>query len=269
MKDKYTVITGASRGLGKALAYENAKRNRNLILIALPNENINILSEELSYEFAIKTVCFEADLTNTDQIENVIKQITENYEVDMLINNAGTGGTKQFQNATQNYIDTIILLNIRALVMLTHSLLPVLKRQDKAFILNIASLASFGPMPYKTVYPASKAFVYSFTRGLYAELKNTNIFVSVAHPGGMATSPEIAERINKYNRIVKSTILSPEKTAQICMRQVLKNDSLIIPGFMNKVSWIIIKIVPVWLRLNIFKKTIVKELPTKNEFNYA
>ena len=149
---------------------------------------------------------------------------------------------------------------MRALVLLTRLLLPVLKRRKKSFILNIASMASFGPMPFKTVYPASKAFVYSFSRGLGAELKGTGVSVSVAHPGGMKTNPEVTRRIENHSRIIQATTLSVEKVAKICIRQTLKNDEIIIPGIMNKISWLVLKIIPVWLRLIIMRSSLQNEL---------
>jgi short-subunit dehydrogenase len=121
-------------------------------------------------------------------------------------------------------------------------------------------MASFGPMPFKTVYPASKAFVYSFSRGLGAELKGTGVIVSVAHPGGMRTNAEVTRRIESHNRLIRSTTLSTSKVAKICIRQLLKGDELIIPGFMNKISWLILKMVPVWMRLRIMRSTLQKEI---------
>jgi short-subunit dehydrogenase len=130
-------------------------------------------------------------------------------------------------------------------------------------------MASFGPMPYKTVYPASKAFVYSFSRGLSAELFGSNVCVSVAHPGGMATNAEVSERINNHNRLIRATISSPERVAKICISQLLKKDRLIIPGMMNKLSWIFFKICPIWLQLILFRSSLQKEINLKNELSYA
>ena len=177
-----------------------------------------------------------------------------------MINNAGIGGTKSFLEASPEYIDQIVLLNMRALVLLTRLLLPNLKRQQQAYILNIASMASFGPMPFKTVYPASKAFVYSFSRGLGAELEGTGIKVSVAHPGAMKTNAEVTNRINKHGIVIQSTTLSARRVAEICLCQLLRNNELIIPGFMNKVSWILLKIIPVSVRLRIMRSTLKKEI---------
>ncbi|MFC0876117.1 SDR family NAD(P)-dependent oxidoreductase [Saccharicrinis sp. FJH2] len=256
----YAVITGASKGLGLELAKSVAAQNRNLILVSLPGESIRERAEELMKSFKIDVRYYETDLTNLENINVLSSWIKANFNIDMLINNAGTGGSCDFTLSETEYLNTIMQLNMTATVMLTRKLIPLLQKQERAYILNIASMASFGPMPYKTVYPASKAFIYSFSRGLYAELRRTNIFVSVAHPGPMATTPEIAARIRKHNRLIRTTVLSPEKTAQICIRQLLKEDSLILPGFMNKVSWLIIKMSPVWLRLHIFRRSLLKEL---------
>lgn len=263
--NKYTLITGASTGLGKALAEECASLGTNLILTALPGEGIETLGKQFSKNYNVCVRTFEADFTEFGAIEQFSQDIT-GFEVNILINNAGVGGTKSFLDATPEYIDQIVLLNMRALVLLTRLLLPVLKQQEKAYILNIASMASFGPMPFKTVYPASKAFVYSFSRGLSAELKGTGIQVSVAHPGGMRTNPEVSRRIDSHNRLIRSTTLSAKAVARICISRLLKNDDLIIPGYMNKVSWLMLKIVPVWLRLKIMRASLQKELITSGQF---
>jgi len=258
--EKYTLITGASTGLGKQFAFECAKLGRNLILTALSDEGIKKLGEEISIEFGVKVQTFETNLTKDGAAKRLSLDISKKFEINMLINNAGVGGTLPFLEATPDYIDQIVLLNIRAMVLLTRLLLPILKRHKKAHILNISSMASFGPMPFKTVYPASKAFVYSFSRGLGAELKGSGVVVSVAHPGGMKTNAEVSLRIEKHSRIIQATTLSAQKVAQICIRRLLKNDKLIIPGFMNKVSWLLLKIIPVWLRLIIMRSSLQNEL---------
>jgi uncharacterized protein len=256
---KYTLITGASCGLGKDLATECAKRGRNLILTALPGEQVEELGKNLEIKFGITVKTYEADLTKTDEIKMLAQTISQLYEVDMLINNAGLGGAKPFLEASPEYIGEMVLLNTYALVLLTRLLLPNLKKQGEAYILNIASMASFSPMPYKTVYPATKAFVYSFSRGLDAELKGTGISVSVAHPGGMKTNSEVTQRIENHNWLVQTTTLSSQKVAEICITRLLKKRKLIIPGFFNKVSWLLLKIVPLWLRLSMMRTSLKRE----------
>jgi len=261
----YSLITGASCGLGKELATECAKRGRNLLLTALPGENIAEMGIKLSRQYGVSVKTYENDHTLEKSVFELVSEITGKYPVDMLINNAGVGGTKSILTTTPDYIDRIILLNMRAVALLTLLLLPELKRHKRAYILNIASMASFGPMPYKTVYPASKAFVYSFTRGLSAELMGSGITVSVAHPGAMKTNDEVTRRIEKHHRLVQVTSVPVQKVAEICIRQLLKGDELIIPGVMNKLSWVLLKIVPVWLRLIIMRSALSNEIQEGKE----
>jgi uncharacterized protein len=264
--NKYTLITGASCGLGKELAIECAKRGRNLLLTALPGEHIEKTGEELADRFNILIKTFEADLTKEKEIKKLAADISENYEVDMLINNAGLGGASPFLEASPEFIEIIILLNMYAPVMLTRLLLPNLKRQENAWILNISSLAAFSPMPFKTVYPASKAFIYSFSMGLNTELKGTGVSVSVAHPGGMKTNREVSLRIERHSRwVVQFTTLSPQKVAQICIRKLLKRRRLIIPGFFNKITWLLLRTVPRAILLAYLSIAVKKEFRLQGE----
>ncbi|SMC80338.1 SDR family NAD(P)-dependent oxidoreductase [Moheibacter sediminis] len=255
----YTVITGASQGLGKAFAEICGKHGRNLVLISLPNENLTILKQNLIQKYDIEVLTFELDLTDSSQLYDLCKEL-KNYQIDILVNNAGMGGTKAFLDATSEYIDNIVLLNMRSLVILTHQLLPQLKQQNQAFILNISSLAAFVPMPFKTIYPASKAFVYSFSRGLQTELKKTHVHVAVAHPGGMPTNPDVAKRIGSHKGLVRLSILSPEKTAEICMEKLMKKEAIIIPGKINQLSSVLQRIIPINFQLNLISAKIKKEL---------
>ncbi len=257
MKESYAVITGASQGLGRSFAYELAKRKSNLILISLPNQNLSVLCTNLQNQFGIKVYFYETDLTNKNNVLELAKWINKNFNITMLINNAGTGGTKKFDEATANYIDNIIQLNVMATSLLTHQLLPNLQKQEKGYILNVSSLAAFSPIGYKTVYPASKAFVHSFSRGLYQELKDTNVFVSVVNPGPMKTNNEIIQRIENQGFFAKVTSLNPDKVASFCINQLEKRDTVIM---VNQLSWLLLKVIPIWIKLPLLTNKIKKEL---------
>lgn len=250
----YALITGASQGLGFAMAKSLARRGHNLILVSLPGEKLEHKAFEIRDESQVDIQFYECDLTRKDEIEQLILWIKKNFDLQILINNAGVGCMEHFMSLSFDQTDKILLLNIRSVVMLTHGLLPVLQKQKQAYVLNIGSLASFLPMPYKSVYPASKAFVYSFSRGLYAELKASNVFVGVAHPGGMATNHEVSQRIQKANPVTKATILSVERTAEVCIKRLLKKHPLIIPGLMNKMVWLLTRTVPVGWMLSYLRK---------------
>ncbi len=257
--NKYTLITGASQGLGKAFAEFCAKKAHNLILISLPNESIDVLSKELKNKYSIQVITFELDLSKTENITYIVNAIS-NLDINVLINNVGIGGTKKFTEVSLEYIDNIILLNMRSLVVLTHQLLPKLLDQKAAYILNIASLAAFSPIPFKTIYPASKAFVSSFSRGLNTELKGTNVHVSVAYPGGMTTNKDVSQRIHSQSKLVKLSILPVSKIASICIKKLYNKKAIIIPGNINRLSSILQRIVPLQIQLSIMRKKIQKEL---------
>ncbi|MEA9414788.1 SDR family NAD(P)-dependent oxidoreductase [Flavobacterium sp. PL02] len=256
-EESFVVITGASQGLGKEFALEFAKRKMNLILVSLPNQGLLDLSNEITTKYNVKTSYFETDLAVSDNVIALSNWINENFNVHILINNAGTGGTKKFVDAKVDYINTIMQVNVVATSILTHQLLPNLMKQKQSYILNVSSMAAFSPIGYKTVYPASKTFIHSFSRGLYQELKDTNVFVSVVNPGAMKTNDEIKARIEKQGFLGKLTLLDPEKVAQYCIKQLFKKDSVIM---VNPISWAILKILPIGIRLPLMTRAIKREI---------
>jgi short-subunit dehydrogenase len=253
----FAVITGASQGLGKAFAEELAQRKINIVLVSLPNENIASLSNEIAIKYGVKTFCYETDLAISKNVIALSDWINLNFSVYILINNAGVGGTRKFIDADVNYINTIMQVNVVATSILTHQLLPNLMRQKQSYILNVSSMAAFSPIGYKTVYPASKSFIHSFSRGLSEELKKSNVFVSVVNPGAMKTNSEVKARIEKQGFWGKLTLLDPKKVSKYCIQQLFKKDTLIM---VNPISYTILKILPIWIRLPLMTNAIKREI---------
>jgi short-subunit dehydrogenase len=135
--------------------------------------------------------------------------------------------------------------------------LPNLRERKNSYILNVSSIAAFTPIGYKTVYPASKVFIHYFTRGLKAELKGSNINISIVHPGAMATNPEICSRIKKQGFLGKLTLLSPEKVAKFTISRLLKKDSVII---LNYLTWIASKILPEFISIPLMTRIVRREV---------
>lgn len=258
----YALVTGASRGLGREISEELAKRNFNLLLVSLDNENLDAVAYYLNRKYLIDVKFMEADLTKNDTVFQIANW-ANNYQVSVLINNAGIGGTRAFEEASPEYIDNIIQINIRATSMLTRLLLPNLKAQSASFILNVASMASFSPIAYKTVYPASKAFIWNFSRSLYQELKKTNVFVSVIHPGPMKTNPDVTARIEEQGVFGKMGLISTTRMAEIAIKQLFRRDNLVIPGILNKLNWFLMQLVPIWIRLCLVSNVVKREIKSK------
>lgn len=262
-KELYALVTGASKGLGRSFATELAKRGQNILLAALPGENLHELCTALEEKYHIKARGFECNLTLEEDVSRLIKWIKENYTINLLINNAGIGGTSEFLKTKFDLINNIILLNVRATVMLTHQLLPLLKRNKQAWILNVSSMASFSPIGYKTVYPASKVFILHFSRGLYEELKSSGIFVSVVHPGPMRTNEDTSIRIERQGFLGRIGLLSPEDMAKRSLDQLFKKDPLILIGWVNKINWLLMKTIPIGIRLPLITRIVKREIPVR------
>ena len=253
---RYALVTGASRGLGKDIALELARRGIPTILVGT-NERVRAVCDEIVTTCHVRSECYITDLTKRENVLKMAHAINCQFEVFMLVNNAGVGGTHGFEDASVEYLEKIIDLNVRCTALLTHQLLPNLKRQTKSYILNVGSMAAHTPTGFKTVYPASKSFVLSFSLGLREELKGTSVSVSVASPGAMATNPEVTERILKQGFFGKFTLKSTEAIARKCVRQTLRRKRMIV---INPLSYFLSSLIPNSFKTPILSKIVRREI---------
>ena len=241
----YCLVTGASRGLGRALAEECARSGMNLILVSLPDTDLTDVAHDLGQRYGIDVEYRELDLASPDGPDTLYRWIREQgLAVNMLINNAGIGAHGPFSDSVPARNRAMIDLNISALVHLTQLFLPELKRQRQAYILNVASLAAYYAMPCKPVYAPTKAFVLNFSLALRAELAGTAVTVSALCPGGIMTNEECRKLIAAQGFIGRISCHHPEEVARYALRQLLRNKAVIIPGLINKLARIIGTIVP-------------------------
>lgn len=258
---KHTIITGASSGLGKAFAFELASKNKNLILVSLPNENLYQIAHFIEQKYKVDTYIYETDLSQKVSIEAFTEWLLQkNLEVDALINNAGIGGSMAFDQADGDLIDLIIQINVRATAMLTKSIISLLLKNEKSYILNVSSIAAFSPLPYKMVYPATKAFIYSFSMGLNAEFRHKGLRVSVVHPGAMPTNQDILNRIEKQGWLGRIGTTKPDFVAKVAIQKAWSGQSVIVPGLVNRLNYWVFKFIP-WAIIEPFvSRTIKREL---------
>ncbi|MGF1585336.1 MAG: SDR family NAD(P)-dependent oxidoreductase [Bacteroidales bacterium] len=255
----FALVTGGSRGLGREFVIELARKNLNILIVALPDDGLPQLCHYIRINYSIECFYLEIDLTRSDSIDELVKWAS-GYRINILINNAGMGGSREFILAETEYLDSMIALNVRALTLITHKLLPELKSHKQSYILNVASMASFSPIGYKTIYPASKVFVLYFTRGLHQELKGTGVNVSVVHPGPMKTNSQVTKRIEKLGMFGKIGLLTPEYVAVRSIDLLFKGKSIIILGWLNHLTWLIMKTVPLSIRLPLISKIMKKAI---------
>ena len=185
-EEKWAVITGASQGIGRAMAAEAARRGLNLLLIALPDTGLPAVADELSCLYDVESEFWEIDLAGNTAIAEFVEYVrVSRRTVELLINNAGIGGTAPFAGQNPERLASMIDVNVGALTVLTRLLLPHLVGQGEAHILNVASLAGWYPTPGMSVYAATKASVISLSLALRDELENTGVSVSVLCPSGV------------------------------------------------------------------------------------
>lgn len=234
---KFALITGASGGIGLCIARELAKRKNNLLLVARSSVKLQRICIDLEREFAIKADYLSVDLSNPMATQTVLEWLrAKSYSVDILVNNAGYGLWGRVDTTPADQLNNMMQLNMNAVVNMCHALLPELKKQPKAYIMNIASTAAYQAVPTLATYAASKAFVVLFTRGLRRELKDSNISVTCVSPGATSTNfidragmEAMKERAEKFS-------MRPEAVASAAVIGMLKGKAEVLPGFANWIS---------------------------------
>ena len=240
---KRALITGASMGLGRALARECAERGMRLFLVALPDSGLPVLAEELKAEYGVETAWLEGDLTEAATLERLRNRIeVDGLDLDLLVNNAGIGTPGHFLDHSLEYHEATIELNALAMVRLVRLLLPDLRRRN-ASILNVASLGAFFPMPTMPIYAATKSFVLHFSLALREELGGA-VGVSVLCPNAIRTTPDVNRYIDNLGPIARWACFTPECIARAALDGVARNRAVIVPGTVNRVIASLSQFVP-------------------------
>ncbi|HMO63224.1 MAG TPA: SDR family oxidoreductase [Ferruginibacter sp.] len=242
----YAIVTGAAKGIGKAIAFELAKRNYNLILIDIDEKGLLDTANDFITHKNIDVQYLHIDLCSAGAAEHIFKLTRPYHEkINVVVNNAGFGLNGAFEQLPLDEQLDIIDLNIKAQVKLSHLFIPVLKQKEKSYLLNVGSTTAYQSVPYLNIYAASKAFVLSFTRSLRYELRNTNVSVSCLSPGSTDTNFVYrASMSEKTIRIAQKFYMTPEKVADIAVKQLFKGKAEIIPGFSNKINAYLPKFFP-------------------------
>lgn len=251
----FTLITGASHGIGKSLCHEFASRGYNLFLIALPNQLLIEVEKELNAAYNVEIVTFGIDLTKEDspqQIKNFAEK--SKIKVNVLINNAGMGSGGLFENSNMQLNKYIMMLNNHAMVGIIHAFIPDLKESAPSYIMNISSMEATLPLPYKAVYTATKNFIFSFSLAISQELKPDKVYVSVVCPGSVATNEDGMKRIKAMGWKAKLLLMEPDVVAKIMIKNMFKRKLVIIPGTIPSIMIWIMYFIPVRLKLKILEK---------------
>ena len=229
-RGKWALITGASSGIGKALAFEFASRGYGLFLTGRNEQSLQQIAAECALKFGINTEIHLADLSNLEAVNDLALSAAR-FEIEILVNNAGFGVQGEFAKTELDAELKMLNVQLAAMLKLTKALLPGMMARKSGRILNIASVYSFAPVPFQAVYSACKAFMLSFSAALREELKSSGVTVTVLCPGTTQTAFRARAGITEKD---KSAGVSAETVAQIAVRQTLRGKHLVIPGFSNR-----------------------------------
>ena len=244
---KTALVTGASSGIGEAFARQLAKKKTNLILVARSLDKLEQLAKELCNQYQIKTTVITQDLSQNSAGQAVFEQVqAQNLSIDLLINNAGFGDYGAFCDRPLSKQMSMIQLNIAAVVELTGLFLPLMHQQGSGSIINVASIASFQPIPYMSVYAATKAFILSFSESLWAENKDKGVKVLVSCPGptesnfyDQADFPDSATGPSGMN------LVSTDQVVTETLKALEQEQPTIVPGgFANQVIVNLPRLIP-------------------------
>jgi short-subunit dehydrogenase len=230
---EYILITGASSGIGLELAIQLAAKNFNLILVARSEDKLISLQKELKSKYKVEVEYLLYDLSEPHSAQDLYQQVKDQkYIVSGLINNAGFGEYGFFMEMSLKRDEEMIAVNISSLVGLTKLFGADMVLAGKGRIMNIASLLSFLPFPYYSVYSATKSFVLAFTETVSAELKGTGVVLTALCPGTVET-PFHTESMRKTNAMSANKPMPAEVVAKAGVELFLNGNSKKVVGFMN------------------------------------
>ena len=246
---QYALVTGASSGIGKAIAQQLALRGYHLLLISSNPDKLKATSQAMKTDFPdIDIQFFAQDLSKTEAIKAIYEwSLPFHSSLTIIINNAGYGLSGKFEEISIQEQLNVIDVNLKALVELTYAFIPVLKQHapHKTYMLNVASTTAYQSVPFFAIYTASKTAVLSFSRSLRYELRDTNISVSVLSPGSTNTNfvnrARMSERIKK---LAAKFSMTPKEVAYIALKGLFRGKAEIIPGFLNLLNAILPRFVP-------------------------
>ncbi len=184
LRDKFAVVTGASTGIGAAIAERLAASGVHLVLVARSGGKLDEAAARLSRRHGVTVRALPLDLATADAPTRLAKTLAdEGIEVELLVNNAGVSARGPVLDGDPARFRSLIDVNVSALTELTTLLMPAMVARGHGAVVNIASTGGYVPAPYLAVYAATKAYVVSFTRALWAETRSTGVRVVVVSPG--------------------------------------------------------------------------------------
>ena len=239
------LVTGASSGIGAALARHFAAQGARVALVARRRERLEALAAQIAQAGQPEPVVIEADLCADGACAQVVEQATTALgPIEVLVNNAGVGYAGAFANLEPKHIEQMLGLNIRALVRLTHLVLPAMLQRRQGWIMNVASVVGHVPFACMPVYAPSKSFVVAFTDALWAQTRGTGVSVTSLAPGTTRTEFFDHREWTGIREMIMKMSMSPERVARIGIRALSRGRRSAVCGWRNALFVLLMKVFP-------------------------
>ena len=242
----YALVAGGSKGIGFAIAEALAKRKYNLILIARHYDSLNAAKHKLEATYGVHVEVLVYDLASRSAAKDIADWCTQKkIALKVLCNVAGYGGANDYLSLPLDSLRYMVDVNIASPMALTLTLLPLLEKNAPSYILNVASMAGFAPIPVKNIYSATKSAVVFFSYSLRYQLKEKNISVSCLSPGPVFTKPSIIKDTKeKLGWIGIKMAVSPHRVGEVAVRKTLRGRMMIIPGTLPTIMSVFVRVLP-------------------------
>jgi uncharacterized protein len=232
------LVTGASAGIGEAIARELASRGHGVTLVARREERLRALAADLSHTHGVRTEAIAADLGNAAARERLATQIEGlGLQVEVLVNNAGFGTAETVTDLDRERLVAMLRLNCEALLDLQARYLPEMVARGQGAVINIASTAAFQPIPGTATYAATKAFVLSLSEAVHEELKGTGVTLTAVCPGPVRTEFTQVAGIEQAEEQLPGVFwTSSEAVAKAAVDAAENGKRAIVPGLFNRAT---------------------------------
>jgi uncharacterized protein len=239
------VVTGASRGIGLALARRFAQSGSAVAMVARDQHLLEGMAQRVARDFGVKAVPIALDVTALDAPAAIDAALeSAGLYTETLVNNAGIGLSGPFYTHTPEELDRLIAVNVAALTRLTHHVLPQLRARARGGILNVASLGGMVPGPHQAAYYASKAYVLSLTEAIRHQVRGEGVRIAALAPGPVRTTFHRAMRAEGALYRLVFPAMRPEAVAASAYRGYKIGRTIIVPGLLSTAGWIAVRFLP-------------------------
>lgn len=230
----WALVTGASSGIGAAIAVELARRGHDVVLIGRDETRLNQVAATLARDHQARCKIFAQDLVHPDACKDILGCLDdEGLRPRVLVNNAGFAVHGAFAETDVDRELALVDLQIKVVIALTKALLPEMIRRREGYVLNVGSVYCFFPVAWQSVYGASKAFLLSFSEALHAELHGTGVTVTLACPGVTRTAFRERAGIEEH---AWAPGMNPDDVAAAACNALFERRRLVVPGTFNRLS---------------------------------